>query len=92
MPCVLITPEAILHVEGRHTDILKEAGFQIAFPKNSEFTRGLCNEEESVDELSVADALIARPTRRIFLWACTTRHRGREANENLAPCSDHVRR
>ncbi len=59
MPCVLITPEAILHVEGRHTGILKEAGFQIAFPKNSEFTRGLCDEEESVDELSVADALIA---------------------------------
>ena len=58
MPCMLITPEAILHVEGRHTDILKEAGFQIAFPKNSEFTRGLCDEEESVDE--TADVRVAR--------------------------------
>ena len=59
MPCVLITPEAILHVEGRHTDILQEAGFQIAFPKNSQFTRGLCDDDESVAELSVADAVIA---------------------------------
>ncbi len=59
MPCVLITPEAFRHVEGRHTDILKEAGFQIAYPKNPEFTRGLCAEEECIDELAVADALIA---------------------------------
>ena len=59
MPCVLITPEAFRHVEGRHTDILKEAGFQIAYPKNPEFTRGLCAEKECIDELSVADALIA---------------------------------
>ena len=59
MPCVLITPEAFRDVEGRHTDILKEAGFEIAYPKNPEFTRGLCAEEECIDELSVADALIA---------------------------------
>lgn len=59
MPCVLITPEAFRHAEGRHTDILKEAGFQIAYPKNPEFTRGLCGEDECIDELSVADALIA---------------------------------
>ena len=59
MPCVLITPEEILHVQGRHTDILKEAGFEIAYPKNPEFTRGQCDEEECVSELSVADALIA---------------------------------
>jgi phosphoglycerate dehydrogenase-like enzyme len=59
MPCVLITPEALRHNEGRHTVILEEAGFQIAYPKNPEFTRGLCAEEECLDELSVADALIA---------------------------------
>ncbi|MCA9211779.1 MAG: phosphoglycerate dehydrogenase [Planctomycetales bacterium] len=59
MPCVLITPEEILNVQGRHTDILTEAGFDIVYPKNSEFTRGQCDEEEAVRELSVADALIA---------------------------------
>lgn len=59
MPCVLITPEALLNVEGRHTEILKAAGFEIAFPKNPEFTRGQCSQEECLDELSVADALIA---------------------------------
>jgi phosphoglycerate dehydrogenase-like enzyme len=59
MPCVLITPEALRNVEGRHTQILSEAGFRISYPKNSEFARGRCDEEECVDELMVADALIA---------------------------------
>lgn len=59
MPSVLITPEAILHAQGPHTEILKEAGFEIVYPKNSEFTRGQCSEEECVSELSVADAVIA---------------------------------
>lgn len=44
---------------GRHTEILREAGFEIVYPKNPEFTRGQCDEEECVSELSVADALIA---------------------------------
>lgn len=59
MPRVLITPEALVHAEGPHTEILKEAGFEIAFPKNPEFARGLCDERESIDELSIADAVIA---------------------------------
>ena len=59
MPRVLITPEALVHAEGRHIEILKEAGFEIAFPQNPEFARGLCDEQESIDELSIADALVA---------------------------------
>ena len=59
MPCVLITPEALSNVEGPHTNTLKEAGFQIVYPKNPEFTRGLCSEAECIEELSVAEALIA---------------------------------
>jgi phosphoglycerate dehydrogenase-like enzyme len=49
----------MLDVEGRHTEILKQAGFQIAYPKNPEFSRGLCDERESISELSDADAVVA---------------------------------
>ena len=59
MPKVLITPEALVHADGPHLDLLTEAGFEIAFPKNPQFTRGLGDEEEGVDELSGADAVIA---------------------------------
>jgi hypothetical protein len=57
MPKVLITPEALVHADGPHIDLLKEAGFEVAFPKNPQFTRGLGDEEEGVDELSGADGL-----------------------------------
>ena len=59
MATVLFTPEELLHVEGQHTRVLKAAGFEIVYPKNPQFTRGNCGEEESIDELSVADAVIA---------------------------------
>ncbi len=59
MPTVLFTPEELLHAEAEHTETLKAAGFDVVYPKNSQFTRGNCGEEESVDELSVADAVIA---------------------------------
>lgn len=59
MPSVLFTPEELLHIDGDHTTVLKSAGFDVVYPKNAQFTRGNCGEEESVDELSVADAVIA---------------------------------
>ncbi len=59
MPKVLITPEALVHADGPHIDLLKGAGFEIAFPKNRQFTRGLGDEVEGVDELSGADGVIA---------------------------------
>ena len=59
MPKVLITPEALLHADGPHIDLLREAGFQVVFPKNAEFARGKCGEDETVDELSGAGAVIA---------------------------------
>lgn len=59
MPRILITPEALVNADGPHVDLLKEAGFDVAFPKNPQFTRGLGDEEEGVDELSGADGLIA---------------------------------
>ena len=59
MPKVLITPEALVRADGPHVDLLKEAGFDVAFPENAEFTRGLGDEEEGVEVLSGVDAVIA---------------------------------
>lgn len=59
MPTVLFTPEELLNVEAEHTEILKAAGFAVVYPKNPQFTRGTCGQQESIDELSVADAVIA---------------------------------
>ncbi len=59
MTRVLITPEALRHKEGRHADLLRDAGLEIVYPKNPKFTRGLSSEAEAVDELSVADAVLA---------------------------------
>jgi phosphoglycerate dehydrogenase-like enzyme len=59
MPTVLITPEAIVGAEGPHTELLRTAGFEIAFPKNPQFSRGLCDQSESIEELSIADAVVA---------------------------------
>ncbi len=59
MPVVLITPEVMLNKPAPYVDMLKGAGFSIAYPKNPTFTRGHCSVEETIDELSVCDALIA---------------------------------
>ena len=59
MPRVLITPEALQHNDGPHTEILTQAGFEIAFPKNPQLCRGLCGEDVGVEELRGADAVIA---------------------------------
>lgn len=59
MPVVLITPEAMVHKQAPHVDMLKDAGFDIAYPRNPTFTRGHSSVEETIDELSVCDGLMA---------------------------------
>jgi len=59
MAVVLITPEAMREKPAPYVDILREAGFEIRYPKNPIFTRGHCSEAETIDELSVASAVIA---------------------------------
>ena len=39
--------------------LLRSAGFEIAYPRNPQFARGGCDEPETIEELSVADATIA---------------------------------
>jgi len=59
MPVVLITPERLLHQKTSYVDHLVEAGFEVCYPEDSTFTRGLSSPEETVKVLGVCDAVIA---------------------------------
>lgn len=59
MPICLITPESMLHKPGPHVDLLTSSGFEVRYPQNPILTRGTCSVEETVRELSIADALMA---------------------------------
>ena len=56
---VLITPETLLDQPGPHVDLLREAGFEIRYPKNRLLARGACDVRETVDELCGCSAVIA---------------------------------
>lgn len=59
MPAVLITPEAFNHKPGPYVRLLQEAGFEIAYPQNPTFARGLCSEDETIEQLRAYEAVIA---------------------------------
>lgn len=59
MPSVLITPEAFIHKSGPYVNLLEEAGFEIAYPRDTTFTRGLCSEEETIEQLRPYGAVLA---------------------------------
>lgn len=59
MPTVLITPESMRHRETPCTDILRKAGFEVRFPKNESLGAGVLSNEEAIEEMSCADAVIA---------------------------------
>ena len=59
MPTALITPENLLREDGPYVTMLEEAGFEVAFPNEPTFTRGLCGEQETIEQLSICDAVIA---------------------------------
>lgn len=59
MPTVLITPEAMRHQPGPHVDLLQAAGFDIRFPEDPYFARGLLPTEDLIAELQHVDATIA---------------------------------
>src|SRR6185503_4346368 len=59
MPTVLITPEAMRDVPGPYVRILRDAGFEVRYPSNPLFARGMCSEAETIAELAACDATIA---------------------------------
>ena len=56
---VLITPETLLDQPGPHVDLLREAGFEIRYPKNRLLARGGCDVQETLGELRGCSAVIA---------------------------------
>ena len=59
MPTCLIVPESMRVVPGRYVDVLREAGFDIVYPKNTELARNLGGEDVLIDDLRGVDATIA---------------------------------
>jgi D-3-phosphoglycerate dehydrogenase / 2-oxoglutarate reductase len=59
MEIALIAPEVMLHQPARHVEILEVAGFEVRYPRNPTFARGLLREEEAIAELHEAHAVLA---------------------------------
>jgi D-3-phosphoglycerate dehydrogenase len=59
MPVALITPEALIGQPGPYVDRLRAAGFEVRYPKDPTFTRGLGTEQQTIDELRGASAVLA---------------------------------
>lgn len=59
MPAVLITPEAMLHRPAAYVDVLQSAGFEVQYPNDPTFTRGLHSEQETIAQLAGCDAVLA---------------------------------
>ncbi len=56
---VLITPEVMLHRDTPYARLLTEAGFEVRYPRNPHFARGLVSEAETIDELQGVSATLA---------------------------------
>jgi D-3-phosphoglycerate dehydrogenase / 2-oxoglutarate reductase len=59
MPVALITPEEMIRNPGPEAQILREAGFEVRYPADTTFTRGLGGEDETVRTVKGVNALLA---------------------------------
>jgi phosphoglycerate dehydrogenase-like enzyme len=59
MPTVVISPETMREKSAPYVDLLREAGFDVRYPKDPLFTRGLGGEKQTIEELRGAVAVIA---------------------------------
>ena len=60
MSLVLLTPEALLYCQSApHLDLLRQAGFEVRYPKNPHLAGGACSDAETTAELQGASAVIA---------------------------------
>jgi phosphoglycerate dehydrogenase-like enzyme len=59
MPVALITPEEMIRTPGPEAQILRDAGFEVRYPADTTFTRGLGTEEETIRVLRGASGLLA---------------------------------
>jgi hypothetical protein len=95
MPKVLIAPQTLAHLEAPYLDVLRQAGFEIAYPPKAE----QLSVQELLEQLPGAAATIAgsvasRATTVIsgpFRLACGTRDRSRRAPARSAARSGDAR-
>jgi len=59
MPVALITPEEMIRTPGPEAQILRDAGFEVRYPADTTFTRGLGTEEETIRVLRGVSGLLA---------------------------------
>jgi phosphoglycerate dehydrogenase-like enzyme len=59
MPIAMITPESMREASAPYVDMLRAAGFEVRYPKNRYLARGLCGEQETIEELQAAAAVLA---------------------------------
>jgi D-3-phosphoglycerate dehydrogenase len=59
MPTVMIFPEAYINTDAPYVKMFEEAGFEIRFPDDPTFTRGLYGEDETIKQMEGMDATVA---------------------------------
>ena len=59
MPVVLIGPEEMYRKQGPYVLLLRDAGFEVIYPGDPTFTRGLVGDQATIDQLRDCDAIIA---------------------------------
>ncbi len=59
MPVCIITPEHLIDPNAPCAGILRDAGFEVVYPKDGTLARGRLSDEATIDELKNVDAVIA---------------------------------
>lgn len=59
MPTVLICPEAYYQTTAPYVELFQQAGFEIRYPDDRTFTRGLLGDEATIAQMAGVDATIA---------------------------------
>jgi len=55
----MIFPEAYYKIDAPYVQMFQDAGFEIRYPEDSTFTRGLHSEEETIEVIAGVDATVA---------------------------------
>jgi phosphoglycerate dehydrogenase-like enzyme len=58
-PLVVFSPQEVFSHSGPHMEVLREAGFELRFPPDSRLALGQCSEDETIEQLQGASAVIA---------------------------------
>ena len=59
MPIAQINPEAMINKPLPMVDVLRDGGFEVKYPTNALLARGVCTEDELIEELAGISAVVA---------------------------------